>query len=172
MTTGPSTVLDGRGLTRSCSAAFLLFALCGCTSLNDVSGVWCTPADSDPVTIPGTTPPMTARLKLAVEQYGKDVAGVLVLYDDPLFHHELDCWYVQDGEMIDSTFLFDASLFDASRAVQRVKGSFSMEEKDDDLLLVGTLWDPDNTRSEVEVVLERIGDRKLIRQEGWDQGCR
>jgi len=144
-----------------------LLALSGCESLDDVSGLWRTPEESKPVGVPGTDPQIKARLKLAVGQYGKDVAGVLVFYEDQLFWNETGCWYVHNGKMIGSTFLFEAQ-----GEGGRVQGNLSIEEGEEGLILTGDIWNPDKEDESAEVLLERIGDGRDIRREEWDRGCK
>jgi hypothetical protein len=146
----------------------LPFLLSSCWSAGeDVSGVWQLPEESAKVTFNIFDPPFDGRVKLAVDQFGSDVAGVMLFYADDYMHDLRHCLYLEDGEVKQGRFLFSATLADDAH----LEGSFAVVQGSDPDLLEGALYLSEEGGASVSLTLEFIDDEKLLKVEGWDHGC-
>ncbi len=136
----------------------------GCADGDDVSGLWQTPVEVAAVSAGPLSADVPVRFRLAAGQYGKDVAGVLLLYSDELFHTVEACRYLESAEFRDGHLMFSVlGEGDDSLAVDLILGDREGEEA-----LEGTIVGQEKP---VPVVLVRTGDGGDIHVEGFDLGC-
>lgn len=145
----------------------LLLCAGACTDSTDVSGLWEMPLDSQMLQVEQLGSPFPGRLKMAVDQFGWDISGVVLFYRDDIYYDLHSCHYVIDGEVRGDSFLFSLELEDG----QRLLGHWEYSEEGGDELLKGDLVDPDGVKPPLQVVLKRVGDDAKVHREGWDLGC-
>ena len=147
--------------------ALLLCTTAACTDATDVSGVWEMPESSSMLQIEQLAPPFAGRIKVAVDQFGWDVSGVVLFYRDDIYYDLASCHYVMDGEVRSDSFLFSLEFEDG----QRLLGHLEYSESGGDELLKGNLVDPDGEKPPLQVVLKRVGGDAKVHREEWDLGC-
>lgn len=153
---------------RVATSLLVLLLLAGaCSDDTDVSGLWEMREDSALVQFEQFGEPFKGRVKLAIDQFGWDVAGVLLIYRDGIYYDMDSCHYLVDGEVRDETLLFSVALGEEKRLI----GSLTHEKTSGDRLLTGQLTDPDGVMPPLDIVLERVGGDREVHQEEWDLGC-
>lgn len=133
----------------------------------DVSGVWQLPEESKKVAFDIFDPPFDGRIKLAVDQFGSDVAGVMLFYADDYLHDLKHCLYLEDGEVKQGMLLFSATL----PGDVHMEGSFAVNEGRDPDRLEGELYLSQEGGTSIGLALEFVDDERALKVEGWDHGC-
>ena len=150
--------------------AILLGSFAACSETTDVSGLWEMPEDLPMLKVEQLDAPFNGRIKVAIDQFGWDVSGIVLFYrdDNDIPYYILDsCHYVVDGEVRGDSFRFSLELDDGTRLM----GALEFSEKDGDDLLTGKLSDPDGVKPPLQVVLKRVGGDAKVHREEWDLGC-
>jgi len=137
------------------------------SAADDVSGIWRTGDDSEKVVLDLFDPPLEGRVKLAVDQFGEDVAGVILIYADDYLHDLRHCLYVEDGAVKQGRFLFSATTADGAP----LEGSLEVLDEHSPARLEGELYISEEGGASVHLVLEFSDDEKELKVEGWDYGC-
>lgn len=147
--------------------ALLVGSAPACSDTTDVSGLWQMPEGSSLLQIEQLDAPFSGRMKVAIDQFGWDIAGVALFYRDDIYYDLHSCHYVVDGEVRGDSFLFSLELGDG----QRLLGALDLSEAGGDDLLTGDLVDPDGVKPPLHIVLRRIGGDAKVHREQWDLGC-
>ncbi len=138
-----------------------------CSDTTDVSGLWEMPENSSMVQINQLDAPFTGRVKIAIDQFGWDISGIVLFYRDDIYYDLDSCHYVVDGEVRGDSFLFSLELENE----QRLLGKLEYSEHNGDDLLTGQLVDPDGVKPSLEIILKRVGGDAKVHREEWDLGC-
>jgi hypothetical protein len=146
---------------------FLLGSFASCSDTTDVSGLWEMPENSAMLNIKQLDAPFDGRIKIAIDQFGWDISGIVLFYRDDIYYDLDSCHYVVDGEVRGDSFLFALEPHDGLRLF----GSLEYSEKDGNDLLTGKLSDPDGVKPPLHVVLKRVGGDAKVHREEWDLGC-
>ncbi len=144
-----------------------LGGLLACSETTDVSGLWEMPENSPTLNIEQLDAPFSGRIKVAIDQFGWDISGIVLFYRDDIYYDLDSCHYVVDGEVRGDSFLFSLELDEGLRLL----GSLDYSRKDGDEMLTGELIDPDGVKPPLQVVLKRVGGDAKVHREEWDLGC-
>jgi len=149
----------------------LCSALPGCIGEDDLSGLWEMPVDGPEVSIPVLGEGFTGRVRMAVGQYGKDIAGEVVFYEDSYHKTSLfapcSCAYLDDSEVRDGRLTFSI----ATSCGVDILGDFNADLGGDRETLTGTLSTVGDNGQEFSLVLERVGSEDSVKNEELDRGC-
>jgi hypothetical protein len=150
------------------SLALVLVLLVGaCSDETDVSGLWTMPESASMVLFEQFDAPYSGKVKLAIDQFGWDVAGVVLFYRDEIYYDLGSCHYLVEGEVRGNLLLFSLHLADGARLL----GNLAYRDEGGEKLLVGRLSDPDGIKPDLPLTLVRVGGDGSVHEEEWDHGC-